>query len=161
MFQKFKSNNTLTALIYIIAGIWLVAAPSAPVRIICLILGIILLIQGILRIVSSGRGYSMVPGILLLIVGVLLVFSPNFIINLLPMMIGIYLLISGISEVMGALEIKRGGGMWIGTLVVAALMLLTGLVLLFNPFGTLQMALRIAGIMLLVDGISTLFFRKQ
>jgi len=161
MFQKWKSNNTLTALIYIIAGIVLVVAPSAPVRVICLILGIILLVQGIIRITSSGRGYSIVPGILLLIVGVLLVFSPEFIISLLPMMIGIYLLISGISEIMGALDIRRGGGAWIGTAVVAALMLLTGLVLLFNPFGTLQMALRIAGIVLLVDGISTMFFSRR
>lgn len=160
MFQKLKSNNTLTALIYIIAGVWLMLAPSAPVRIICLILGIILLVQGIIRIASSGRGYSIVPGILLLIVGVLLVFSP-IIISLLPMMIGVYLLISGISEIMGALEIRRAGGTWTPIAVVAALMLLTGLVLLFNPFGTLQMALRIAGIVLLVDGISTMFFSRR
>lgn len=161
MFERLKSKNSLTALIYIIAGIVLVVAPTAPVRIICLILGIILLIQGILRIASSGRGYSLVPGILLLIVGVLLVFSPSFIISLLPVAVGVYLLISGISEIMGAMDVRRAGGTWVGTAVVAGIMLLTGVVLLFNPFGSLQMALRIAGVALLIDGISTMFFSSR
>lgn len=161
MFDKLKSNNKLTALIYIIAGIVLVVAPSVPLRTICLILGIVLLIQGIIRIASSGGSYSLVPGILLLIVGVLLVFSPSFIISLLPVTVGVYLLISGISELMGALEIRKLGAPWIGSAVVAALMLLAGLVLLFNPFGTVEMALRIAGIVMLVDGVLTMFFRRS
>lgn len=161
MFNKLKSRSTTAAIIYIIAGAFLVIFPTLPIRIICIVLGLIVLIQGIMKIISAVNNNAprtdLIAGILIAVVGGFLVCSPGFIISIFPIIIGIYIIIEGISQISAAMSLKKtGASKWVISLIIAIVVTAVGILMVINPFGTIELALRVAGITLVIDGISTL-----
>lgn len=161
--NNLKSKGKLIPLILIVAGLWLVLFPTFPLKIICMVLGLFILVQGIMKIVDAvkapaGTGSSLFMGIVFSVVGGVLVLSPNFIISIFPTVVGIYILIEGINEIRMALQLRQAlSSRWLPALLVGAAIAIVGVIIIFNPFGALSVTLRVAGIALIISGVGEFF----
>ena len=122
----------VTAALAVVFGVVLTAFPSDSLVLLCLILGIIALVWGVITLVKYYRQkqsgipspLSLIGGIALLIAALMLILHPSFIISVLPFMAGLAIAASGA----GSLINKKGGK------VSAIIAVVIGAALILNPF---------------------------
>jgi hypothetical protein len=96
-------------------------------------------------------------GLLMLLLGLCLLIWIRFLLALVPMVLGIYILVDSLGSIKRSLDMKALGfsRWWISCLVAAALAV-CGLVMVLNPFGTIEGLVMFVGLGFLVDGVTTL-----
>lgn len=91
------------------------------------------------------------PGLL---ISILIVFSPESILAMLPILVGILLIINSIIHMQKSLVLKDFGyPKWNVSLIFSILVLITGVVLLFQPIQSLSIIMQILGIALIIEAI--------
>ncbi len=164
--QKIKWNSLITALLCLAIGVVLLVWPDISSKVFCMALAVVLVFIGLFYTLAglfSGesnlyyRG-SLVAGILLLVIGVWILKDPEKILELVPVLVGVVILIHGIINLKDALRLMRMRyDKWWIALVFALLTVIFAVLLIFNPFGTLQMLVRVLGVALIYDGLSDLW----
>lgn len=161
-----KVNYSVSALVCILAGLVLLIWPGTTTQIVCMLMGSILLVYGLVQvaaylrlrertIISQGM---LLLGIVFSVIGLWILFSPEMILMAIPVIVGILIIIHGIHNVSQALELHREGyGRWWVALVFGILTVCFGGVLVRNPFGAVEMVVRMIGISLIYDGASDMW----
>src|SRR5699024_2273527 len=119
------------------------------------------LVYGIVRLVAYLRGgvyadrFDLFLGVLLILLGLFLLVWIRFLITLIPVVLGIYIIVDSLAAVKRSLSMKALGYVrrWISCLV-AAVLALCGLVMVLNPFGTVENLVMFIGLGFLFDGVS-------
>ena len=74
-------------------------------------------------------------GILGIVLGAVVLYKVEIVISLIPFILGVLVLCSGCSKLQDAIDLKRlDYGSWLGLLIVAAINIILGVVLIYNPF---------------------------
>ncbi|MCR4588147.1 MAG: DUF308 domain-containing protein, partial [Lachnospiraceae bacterium] len=164
--QKIKWNSLITALLCLAIGVVLLVWPDISSKVFCMALAVVLVLIGLFYTLAglfSGesnlyyRG-SLVAGILLLVIGLWILKDPEKILELVPVLVGVVILIHGIINLKDAVRLMgMHYGKWWIALVFALLTVIFAVLLIFNPFGTLQMLVRVLGVALIYDGLSDLW----
>ncbi len=162
-FQKIRMQMLLTAVLTLILGIMLTVMPGIAIETLFLILGWILVITGVVSILSSllrhgkpiGQG-DLVLGLVELATGLVVLLRPTFLVSVVGIVLGILLIMHGARDVQSARESKALGYGWKMALTVGILTLVMGVLIIFNPFSTAKVLLRVAGIFLIVDAVGDL-----
>lgn len=168
MFKKnlkhIKNNLWLSCVLGIVAGVLLIFFAEKSMLFICMTFGIICTVYGLVRLIAwfaKTHSYSsgdLVGGIIGVAAGSLLLSHPEFIISIIPLIIGIVITVIGINKVKETMDIKNSGYANWGTLIVPALLVLgLGVFIVFNPFDTVTLTVRIIGATLVFNGISDLW----
>lgn len=166
LLKKAKAGYLIISILYIVLGICLVAFPDKSLETICLIIGIIALVVGVCKITSfflqKNRRFSanldFVSGIFSIVAGAILIARPSFITNLFPVIIGIVVIIDSAFKLQTAFELRADRMKnWWSVLLIAAVGLIFGFLLVFNPFKANHIALIFVGISLIIDGIENLW----
>ncbi len=165
MTKKFKNIMIAVATLYIIIGLVLILWPEASRAVICYVLGAALLLYGIYRVAAyffrdlpMQLQFGMAIGIACVVSGLLLLFKADFVVTVFGVIVGLILIADGIFRLQNALDIRRMGGRHFTPLLICALVVLVfGVVLLFNPFAAVITATIIGGVSLLIDGVLTLW----
>ena len=165
MTKKYRSIMIVCAILYIIAGLVLIIWPEASRQAICYLLGAALLLYGIywvvvyfVRTLPLQLQFGVAIGVACIVAGLVLLFKADFVVTVFGVIVGVILIIDGVFRLQNALDIRRMGGTHFSTLLICALvMLVLGIVLLFNPFTAVITATIIGGVALLIDGILTLW----
>lgn len=101
--------------------------------------------------------WFLIPGLLLAALGLWLLSRPASVIVLIQFSFAAVLLFHGVIDLQSALSLMREGWpRWWIDLALAALTLVLGGVVLFNPFGTMEALTILIGLSLVYDGISDL-----
>ncbi len=138
----FKSDDTIIALSYIIAGV--------------------LFVLGIIAVINFFRESSINPfndlnivyGIVTIILGILIISNPMAIATIIPFVVGLVILISSSIKLAYSIELKDNEDeVWKPTLIMAAISALCGILILFNPFKTSVIVFKIIGIFIIVYSI--------
>ncbi len=165
-----KVNYTASALMCVVAGLVLLIWPGTTTQIVCMLLGSVLLIYGLIQIViyflnkertiiSQGM---LLLGIILTVIGLWILFSPEMIIMAVPVIVGILIIIHGVHNIVQALELHRDNyGNWWIALAFGILTVIFGGVLVRNPFGAVEMVVRMIGIFLIYDGVSDMWILSR
>jgi uncharacterized membrane protein HdeD (DUF308 family) len=163
LLKKIKTNSLVTALLYTALGVILLAKPDLSISLLCMVLGAILLICGVVDVIlflahrdgSLYSGFHLVAGVILGALGIWIMTQPVLIVSIIPRIIGILICIHGVCDIADAVTLQRGKFQRWGTaLILALLTLLLGVILVVRPFGVLTTAVRIIGAFLLFDGLS-------
>ena len=90
----------------------------------------------------------------------------EIVISLIPFILGVLVLCSGCSKLQDAIDLKRlGYGSWLGLLIVAAINIILGVVLIYNPFKAAILLFRVLGVVLILSGagdcFSTIYFARK
>ncbi|HPR30633.1 MAG TPA: DUF308 domain-containing protein [Prolixibacteraceae bacterium] len=141
-------------------GIAALAVPGLTLELVIQALGALLLIDGLINllIVLSKKkedqpAYLIVPrGTTNLIIGTVLLLFPAFMVGIFVFIIGLVLLVAGASQFLSQLSGRSALGFsWVLTLF-SMIALLSGVVMLFNPFESAQTILIIFGAVIALYG---------
>lgn len=165
MTKTYKTGMIAAAILYMIVGLVLIIWPEAARAVICYVLGAALLIYGLYRIAAyffrelpMQLQFGVAIGVACVVAGLLLLFKAGFVVTVFGVIIGAILIVDAIFRLQNALDIRRMGGRHFTPLLICALvMLVFGVVLLFNPFAAVITATIIGGVVLLLDGCLTLW----
>lgn len=169
-FKKIKTNSLVNAVIYAVLGLVLILWPVTSASMLCLALGAVLLICGIIDVIlflthRDGSLYSggmLVLGIILAALGVWIIASPQLVAVLVPRVIGILICIHGAGDIGDAVTLHRVNyPRWTAALILGLVTLALGAVLVFYSFTVLTTIVRIIGFFLLYDGVSDIWITGQ
>lgn len=165
-----RVNYTVSAVLCILLGLVLLIWPGTTTQIVCMSLGIVLLAYGIIQIViylfnrertliSQGM---MFLGIIFAVVGVWILLTPEMIIMAVPVIVGVLIVIHGLHNVVQAIALQKDGyERWWLALIFGLLTVIFGGLLIYNPFGAVELVVRLIGIFLIYDGISDIWILSR
>lgn len=166
MLKKIKGIKIELIIISIalfVLGLFLVIFPEVSQIIICKAVGIALCVWGVLRLLTYFRmakeevfgSFGLVQGISLLAFGIFFVMRPEAIAMFFGTALAIIIIIDGILKLQYGIEFyhMQVANWWIQA-VIAALMVIMGVIALFNPFGSAAALMIFVGIVLMVEGAS-------
>ena len=161
-----KANYTMSAILSIIMGLVLLIWPGTTTQIVCTMLGIVLLAYGIIQIVMYlwtrektvfSQGILLL-GIIFAVIGAWIILKPEMIIMAVPVIVGILIIIHGLHNIIQAVDLKREGyEKWWLALLFGVLTVLFGALLIYNPFGAVEVVVRMIGIFMIYDGVSDIW----
>lgn len=156
-----KSGYTASSLVYILIGLALLLWPELSLKVVCYLFGALITIKGISSIYSYVKSqerfffsyFSLVFGISMVALGIFLFIKPSTVVSILPILVGIFVIFDGIVRFQSAFELKAAGhSSWWSFLLLAILSAGLGLVMLFNPFASVQVLVMAIGVILLLEG---------
>lgn len=164
MVRSIRDSYLITSILYAVLGGVLFFYPAMSLKLVCNLIGILILVYGVIRIVSYLRrqesGFfrlDLVIGILFVVVGGFLLLRPDIIVSILPITIGIYILFDSLMNLRQALDLKEAGyEKWWCMLILAVIMIVLGLIMIFNPFGTAALTVMVMGGIFIFRGISNI-----
>lgn len=151
--KKMSIASLIFSILFIIAGLFLLLRPETAINIICYILGVILLISGVVYIIQffsdkSSDSYlsiSFIFGAFLFIFGVIILIRPDIIASIIPLLVGVWMLINGVTKLSYALTINKVNRTTL-SIVGSIIIIIIGILLIFNPFEGAKNLVRIIGI---------------
>lgn len=150
-----------------VLGVFLTINPVGFTEVLIRIIGIVLLIGavfGLVNIISGLKNQTSVVGpiigsIIALIFGLLCLLGTGWILGIISIFAWIYgliLIIGGVVKCASFAQVRSSGLANKSSyliLVSAIIMIIFGIILLIRPFGTIELLLRIGGILLIVEAI--------
>lgn len=160
--KTIKLDALLAAVLCIIFGLVLIFQPMLTTVLICRILGIVIIINGIGRLLnyffkneSMFRQLDLIIGVLLTVVGCWILFSPTSVIKIIPIIFGFVMIVHGATDLKHATNLHQyEDNNWKLAGIFALVTILLGEIVLFNPFSAMSTLIRFIGIFLAYDGIS-------
>ena len=100
----------------------------------------------------------MLLGIIFAVIGAWIILKPEMIIMAVPVIVGILIIIHGLHNIIQAVDLKREGyEKWWLALLFGVLTVLFGALLIYNPFGAVEVVVRMIGIFMIYDGVSDIW----
>ena len=166
MLKKIKSTLIATSICYLFIGVLMLLFPSLVSDFMCYLVAIMFLFFGVAGITMYFKSeiktpYSssiLVLAIILGAFGIYILLNPKAFASFIPLVIGIFLIADSISKLSAAFDLKKYEyGNWWHMLIIAFVILVAGLILVFNPFEVITVSIMVIGSILIVDAISNLF----
>ncbi len=160
-----KKGFLLSALAFMLLGLALLLWPEASLRLVCYLFGAVILVKGLLSIWGYVRAeerfffdyFGVVFGVAASALGVFLLFQPDTVVSVLPILVGVYVIVDAVVRLQSAFELKAMGyARWWSFLVLAGLSAALGVLMVVNPFKTVQLLVMAIGVILLVEGALSL-----
>lgn len=165
LLKKIKSMVCISAVITLVLGIVFLFRPIGALSTIARIVGTIVIISGLLDVIHSltekqNRELNIgtvVVGVVKCVFGVFIIMDAAQILSLFSTIFSILIIIFGVNGITHALQLKYGNiSGWQGNLIVFAIVLAAGILLLFDPFGTISITARVMGVVLIVNAVNEL-----
>lgn len=156
--MKGLSYSFLRAICALVIGLVLVMFPDQAGDYFVITIGVIFLVPSLISIIgyfaqsTEMRSRFPIEGVGSLLFGLWLIIMPGFFADLLTFVLGFILVMGGVQQIASLSAARR----WMRFYVVPVLILLAGLVALFNPTGVRSTAFIIIGISSLVYAASEL-----
>ena len=153
--KKLSSMNRTSivfSILFMLLGLFLIIKPEDAIHMVSYALGIILLIWGLVSMIKffsnkESQNYlefSFIVGVFVFIFGVIILIKPNTIANIIPLLLGIWMLINGVTKLSYSLTINRNNPA-LGSIIVSGLIIVCGILLIFNPFSGAKALTQIIG----------------
>ena len=149
------------SLLYIGLGIFLLLGPGMALNIVCYALGGVVLACAAVQLVryftAERRLFqsqlTLIFGLVCLGLGVFLLIRSDIVVRILPVVFGLFVLFDSLGRVQNALELRRCGySNWKVFLALALLSVVLGVVMILNPFATMELLVMAIGVILVVEG---------
>lgn len=167
--QNIFVSSIVSSIIFLVVGLLLFIRPASTLSLISYIFGSVLVIIGTNSLINYYRGkeyvssFEMVYGTLSIIGGLILILNPRAIASLIPLILGIWIVISSL----GKLKYIDRENSYRSTpaLIITILMLILGIVLIFNPFEGAIFITKMIGLFLMIyailDIVQTIMIRND
>lgn len=156
-------NPIIRNLLAIALGVVVIINPQLGPNIVIMLIGATLALPALLAIIGyftyKSRntplpGYVLIESIGALIIGVWMLLQPTFFNAVVLIALGIILLLAGISEIVALIRSGSVVPIPAGMYVVPVLITAAGVLLIFKPFGTVNLIMTIFGVSMVFYGIS-------
>ncbi len=162
---KYRMNG----IILILIGLFMLLWPEASLKILCIIVGVVLIITGVIKLINYFQTRALNPdqkdmimGIVLVVVGVLLIVISRFFVSVFLILAGIVLLIGCVFMFMRAWQMRYERGRdFVLSIVIGVLILVLGIVMIINPVGTAAFVIQLCGVALMIVGFAAVFMKQD
>lgn len=162
--KKWKIMPVLSAILFILAGIWFIIDPKGITEILPFVIGTVILFVGIEQIIYSigTREYTLLPGfrltqgIISVLLGIIFIMRQDFSLLILGLILGLWAIISGAIKLNVAMTEKSLNLSWGWDLLLGILQIIFGFILIFNPFTGISTWILVVGIYFIIIGITIL-----
>lgn len=163
--KSFKTNRLIFAVGAVLIGIILLIWPGTSLMLMGKCIGAALAVGGVVAAFlfwkdheTPSRSLLLVMAAIMLICGVVIFLHPDDLVRIIPTIMGILVVISGLINIGETFLLNRQKyGKWWISLLVAAVTIVAGLVLIHYAFQMAAFVTRIAGGVLIFDGVSDLW----
>ena len=161
MGKKLKWNLILMSILYLALGIFLLMVPGTALNIVCYALGGVVLACAAVQLVryfAVERGVfqsqlTLISGLVCLGLGAFLIIRSDLVVRILPIVFGLFVIFDSLGRIQNALELRRCEySSWKGFLLLAVLSIVLGIVMILDPFGTMETLVMAIGVILIIEG---------
>ena len=161
MGKKLKWNLVLMSILYLGLGIFLLLVPGTAMNIVCYALGGVVLACAAVQLVryfAVERGVfqsqlTLISGLVCLGLGAFLIIRSDIVVRILPIVFGLFVIFDSLGRIQNALDLRRCEyPSWKGFLLLPVLSVVLGVVMILNPFGTMETLVMAIGIILIIEG---------
>ena len=161
MAKKLKWNLILMSLLYLALGIFLLMVPGTALNVVCYALGGVVLACAAVQLVRYfvvERGVfqsqlTLISGLVCLALGAFLIIRSDVVVRVLPIVFGLFVIFDSLGRIQNALELRRCGyPSWKIFLLLAVLSVVLGIVMVVDPFGTMETLVMAIGLILILEG---------
>ena len=152
-------------------GLLLMMWPEAAILYLVIAIGDMFLLPSLISLINyfkkrdEQKGYFPIVSLGSLLFGLWLMISPAFFVGILMYLLGAVLVFAGISQIVGLLDARSYANVSTGFMVMPVLILLSGLLVLVNPFAAASVPFIILGVSCTVYGVTELInfykFRRK
>lgn len=161
MMKKPINYSMIRAISAILLGVLLILGPKTAIFYIMVTIGILFIVPGIISLISYFTAEKakrpdapfLFAGIGSLLFGVILVAVPHFFVNVLMYLLGIILMVGAIEQLVTLIRVRKVTEVPVIFYVIPSLVLIAGILVLFNPFKTAATLFVLIGITCLIYGI--------
>ena len=157
--KNYEKYSMLTSILLMILGIFLIVKPIKSVETFIIFFAIIMITSGILSFISyfvitkEERLVSLdlIIGLITIITGIFLYIYRLELLNIFPTILGIWIIFTNLVKMQLSINLSViEKSSWILLLIINILMIIFGILLIANPFGSLMALTELAGMFLLV-----------
>ena len=161
MGKKLKWNLILMSILYLALGIFLLMVPGMALNIVCYALGGVVLACAavqLIRYFAVERGVfqsqlTLISGLVCLGLGAFLIIRSDIVVRILPIVFGLFVIFDSLGRIQNALELRRCEySSWKGFLLLAVLSIVLGIIMILDPFGTMETLVMAIGVILIIEG---------
>ncbi len=165
MIKRIKNLFILVSMVTLLSGLVLVIWPATSASTICLLIGILLTISGLVRIIGYFTDslyqlafqFDLSLGILSIGSGILLILNPNWLMTALSIAIGVFLLVDSIFAIQTAIETCRFGIAYGWIILISAIAsTFLAVLLIVEPFSGIQTLTMLLGISMMINSIKNI-----
>ena len=161
--DKIFFKEMLFSVLFAILGVVIIVKSEMTNKVVGILIGIFFILFGIYYIYTSFEKnkmklfhYNYLFGILSIVLGIFIIFNPFSIINFLNILIGAWLVVESIKKFIYFLYFRKEQMAFKNIILVSSILLmLLGIMLIFNPFTTIVIT-QIVGTFILLDNIINL-----
>lgn len=163
--KEIKTTLFMMAGFYIVIGLIMLIFPEFINTIICYIIGSFCLIMAGLAIYAyfcsetyGPLGVSfLILSVIFISLGLFIVFNPIIFASLIPLIMGLLLVIESFCKMQSSFTLKKYNcEAWYQVLIASIIVFILGIVLIINPFTATVLLIRALGLILVIDGISSI-----
>ena len=164
MFKKMETMFNISmvfSIAFAILGIVMIANPTTSLNVICTIIAITVIINGIVWVANhfskpeDNKMDTLVIGIVSIILGVVLMTHPKYLEVIVGLLVGIWIILESASDINISLKLRKSEAPWLLTLSLSTIALIAGIVLVCNPQESAQTLMIWSGITLLINSVTT------
>ena len=146
---------------YLALGIFLLMVPGTALNVVCYALGGVVLACAAVQLVRYfvvERGVfqsqlTLISGLVCLALGAFLIIRSDVVVRVLPIVFGLFVIFDSLGRIQNALELRRCGyPSWKIFLLLAVLSVVLGIVMVVDPFGTMETLVMAIGLILILEG---------
>lgn len=161
-----KNIYIIMSLLFCVLGIFLIAKPEGSIRMLCIMMGVMLILYGAIKITGYftrdafclAFQFDLAFGILLIAVGVIMIARRNFAVDLIFSVFGILILADALFKIQMSIDAKKFGlVLWWQILVVALATGVIGILVFIRPFEAATVMMMLVGFSILLEGILNLW----
>ena len=165
-FRHFRFSMFGASLLCVLLGVALLIWPDVSQSVFCYAFGAMLVLSGLFQIaaylVGKQKGLlqklMFAGGLIAMVAGVWVLLSPGKVLQLTVIVVGVVLIYHGVMDVKYAYDLKRcESRFWTAALLCGLITCAIGVLLLVNPFGSMDVLFLMVAIGFLFDGASDLF----
>lgn len=148
-------KNIITPVILILIGITLLLIPGTILTTVIKIFGLLIMTASIFSFINSFRSNKSSAGLIysliMILLSLLFIFSSELIASILPLILGIWIISKSMLKLkmISVLKVNNDKN-YMKAFILNIIMLIMGLIILFNPFKGAELFLRIIGIYILI-----------
>ena len=159
--KNLKWNLILMSLFYLALGIFLLAVPGVALNMVCYALGGVVLACAALQLIRYftverkvfQSSFTLISGLVCLGLGGFLILRSDIVVRILPIVFGLFVVFDSLGRLQNALELRRCGyPSWKWFILLALLSVVLGVVMILNPFATMELLVMAIGVILVVEG---------
>ncbi len=144
MAKKSKTNDIISALLYIAVGILLCVFRAGLLNWAMTAIGIVMIVVGVLKALKK----EVISGVILAAVGVVLIMGGWMFVDIILLILGAVLAVNGLLDLFRALKRKN-----VASTVAAVITMVVGVALIISKWALLDWLFIIIGAVLIVDGV--------